>query len=275
MSPGSTAPGGSLNITFTVRNAGTAAVGASSAGVSPASTPDASLPGIASLKTVSVPALASGASTVVATSASVPGGTAGAYFIIVAADPSGTIPESAETNNRASAAVNVAGTAGGITVWVVDTLTRVQPSDAPGSAGSAATKAARNEYEAFQIVVRAPSSGALASVDAVASDLVGPAVLSRANITLYRAHYVPVVQSSPGAHSPPGSWPDALIPFKHPDTGQPLGGRFPAAPFPVPAGQNQPVWVEVFVPPGPPPGTYTGAVTLTASGVARPPCPSR
>jgi glycosyl hydrolase family 123 len=87
-------------------------------------------------------------------------------------------------------------------------------------------------------------------------------------VTLYRAHYVPVTQSSPVAPNPPGWYADALIPFKHPETGQPLGGRFPAAPFPVNAGQNQPVWVEVFVPPATPPGTYTGAVTVTASGLA-------
>ena len=268
VSPGSVSSGGSLNVTFTVRNAGTAAVGVSSAGVYLASTPDAALPGIASLKTMSVPALSAGASTVVATSATLPSSGAGAYFIVVAADPGGAIAESGETNNRASAGFSVSGATGGITVWVVDTLTRVQPGDPPGTVRSASIKAARNEYEAFQVIVRAPAGSALSNVNAVASNLVGPAVIGQANVTLYRAHYVPVTQSSPASPYAPGWHADALIPFKHPETGQPLGGRFQAAPFTVSAGQNQPVWVEVFVPSGTPPGTYTGAVTVTASGVA-------
>src|SRR5205814_6371149 len=41
------------------------------------------------------------------------------------------------------------------TVWVADPLTRVRPKDAPRSAAEATLKAARNEAEAFQIVVRA------------------------------------------------------------------------------------------------------------------------
>jgi hypothetical protein len=86
-------------------------------------------------------------------------------------------------------------------------------------------------------------------------------------VTLYRAHYVTVTQSSPSSPYAPGSYADALIPFTHPETGQPLGGRFPAAPFPVSAGRNQPVWVEVFVPAGTPAGTYSGTVTFTATGV--------
>ena len=268
VSPGSVSAGGSLNVNFTVRNAGTAAVGTSSVGLYLASSPDSALPGIASLKTVSVPALSAGASTAVVTSATLPNGSPGAYFIIAAADPGGTIAESVETNNRASAAFNIAGTTGGITAWVTDPLTRVQPTDPPGAMLSAWIKAARNEYEAFQLVIRAPNGQSLSNVNVVASNLVGPGGASAGPVRLYREHYVLVTQSTAGSPYPPGWWPDALIPFVNPDTGQPLGGRFQAAPFTVSAGRNQPIWVEVQVSPTAPAGTYQGQLTVTADGYA-------
>ena len=151
-----------------------------------------------------------------------------------------------------------------LTLWVTDPLTRVQPSDPRRSVTTASIKAARNEYEAFQVIIRAPDTQALSNVNVVASDLVGPATLSRSNVALYREHSIQVTTPSSGSPYPPGWWPDALIPFVNPETGQPLGGRFPAAPFPVPAGQNQPIWVEVFVPKGTPAGTYQGQLTVTA-----------
>jgi hypothetical protein len=260
---------GTVNVTFTVRNAGTSAVGQSSAGLYLATTPDAALPGVATLKTVTVPALSAGASTVVATSASLPSRSPGAHFIIVAADPGSAIAESSETNNRASASFTIGGAAGGITAWVVDPLTRVQPTDSPGPIQSAWIKAARNEYEAFQLVIRAPSGQALSNVNVVASALIGPGGASAGTVRLYREHYIQVTTRSPYSPYPAGWYPDALIPFVNPDTGQPLGGgRFPAAPFPVSAGRNQPIWVEVQVAPNAPPGTYQGQLTVTAQGMA-------
>lgn len=155
------------------------------------------------------------------------------------------------------------------TVWVVDSLTRVQPTDAVGTSTTAAIKVARNEYEAFQIIIRAPASQSLSNVNVTASDLIGPGVISKNNITLYREHYIQVTTPSPSSPYPAGWWPDALIPFVNPETGQPLsGGQLPAAPFPVPAGQNQPVFVDVFIPKDTPAGIYQGQLMVTADGAA-------
>jgi hypothetical protein len=269
LSPTSASPGGSVNVSFTARNAGTASAD-SSVGIYLATSPTASPSSSTSLKTVPT-SLAAGASTVVATSVTLPGVGSGSYYILVAMDPGGAVAESNETNNLASASLAVGQVApsssGGITVWVTDPLTRVQPSDSPGTLQSASIKAARNEYEAFQLVVQAPSGSGLSNVNVVASDLVGPGRIGQGNIKLYRAQYVTVGTSSPSSPYPPGAYADALIPFTHPETGQALGGRFPAAPFPVSAGRNQPVWVDVYVPSGTPAGTYTGTVTVSASGV--------
>src|SRR5574337_2112495 len=131
-------------------------------------------------------------------------------------------------------------------VWVMNSLTRVQPTTAAGSSAAATLKAARNESEAVQVVVRAPDTTGLSGVNVAVSDLVGPGTIAKSNLTLYRAHYVPVsVRTCSGSvcsPNPPGDWPDALIPSTVP------GGTYPSFPFSVAAGKNQPVWVEVYVP---------------------------
>src|SRR5262249_21688868 len=103
--------------------------------------------------------------------------------------------------------------------------------------------------------------------------LAGPncAVIPTANVALYREHYVTIQRPSNdgdgGAQT--GIYPDALIPFRNPFTGQPIqGGQYAPAPFDVPPGQNQPLYVEVYVPPGPPAGVYKGLILLTRDGGA-------
>jgi glycosyl hydrolase family 123 len=154
-----------------------------------------------------------------------------------------------------------------IPYWIASSLTRVARTTAAGTTTAAAISAAQNEYEAFQIVVRAPDGQDLSGVDAQASDLTGPGVLSSRHIALYREHYVRVTRPSPGSPYAAAEWPDALIPFVNPETGQPLtGGRLTASPFALPAGTNQPLYVEVYVPSGTPAGVYSGRIVLSAIG---------
>ena len=266
VSPTQARPGQNVTVTFTVRNAGSVAAPASTADVYLASQANTTLSEATRLKTVSVPSLAAGTSVRVTLAVSVPTTEAGQFYIVVAADAGATLVESVETNNRAAVGLQLLGNSSDLTVWVVDNLTRIQPTDSPGSLAGASIKAARNEYEAFQIVIRAPDNSSLSNVNVVASDLIGPGGASAGQVRLYREHYVRVTTPSPHSPYPPGWWPDALIPFVHPDTGQPLGGRFRAAPFPVSAGRNQPVWAEVRVSQSAPPGTYQAELTVTADG---------
>ena len=154
-----------------------------------------------------------------------------------------------------------------MTVFVVDSLTRVRPKDAPGSIVEATLKAARNEAEAFQVVVRAAEAG-LKNVMLEASDLKGEGrVIDRKHLSLFREHYVEVRVASPKAKEPPGFFPDALIPFPDPTAKPPAKPpRYTAAPFAVAPGTNQPVWIEVRVPKDAAPGDYAGTVTVTADG---------
>jgi len=177
-----------------------------------------------------------------------------------------TFPPTATRTATPTQAVKVA--AEFVPYWVEDSLARVQPRSPRGVTATASISAAQNEYEAFQIIVRAPDGADLVDVNGYATDLTGPGgTLPSANVMLYREHYVQVSTSSPGSPYPPGHWPDALIPFLNPETGQPLsGGRFPAAPFDVTMGSNQPLYVEVYVPAGTAPGVYSGSVVLSAAG---------
>jgi hypothetical protein len=155
-------------------------------------------------------------------------------------------------------------------VYVVDEFARIRPKDAPGSKAGASLSAARNEYAPFQIVVRA-GSGGLKNVNAVASPLVAKPghTIPADRITLYREHYIEIRKPSPRSKGSSGWYPDALVPFLDPGTGKPpLHARFAAAPFDIAPDSNQPLWVDVLTPRDAAPGNYTGAITISANGMA-------
>lgn len=155
-------------------------------------------------------------------------------------------------------------------VWTVSGMERVGRKDAPGDSRRIELFAARGEYEPFQVAVRAPGGG-LTNVGFSVSDLRGPgdSLIPKANLTLYREHYVQVKHSSPvwekGAVNPlpPGWYPDALIPFLDPATGKPpKEARFKAVPFALDVDTNQPLWVDIFVPRDAKAGVYRGTFTV-------------
>jgi len=164
--------------------------------------------------------------------------------------------------------------------WIVPSLVRVGPSDAPGNISSINLSGARGEYVDAQIIITAASNTNLTGVNVMLSDLVGPdgAVIAQSNYNLYREYYVSFATGSLdyGPHAtnrplPPGTYPDPLIPFNDPQTGVPLSGNgasLQAVPFSIPVGHNQPVWVDLFIPRGiktSPPGVYTGTIVITSS----------
>jgi glycosyl hydrolase family 123 len=171
-----------------------------------------------------------------------------------------------------------AGQATGSTfpVWVSPRLVRVGPTDAPGTTTSINVYSGRGETIATQVIVQAPSGG-LTNVNVSASALSGPsgATIAASNITLYREFYVTVngTTNYGGGSNPPldsGTYPEPLIPFNDPQSGAALCGTsaaLKACNASVVTGQNQPYWIDIFVPRGrtnSPPGTYTGSVSVTA-----------
>ena len=166
----------------------------------------------------------------------------------------------------------------GLTYWIVHGTARIKPDDLPMGNQTIAIKAAKNEYEPFQVILRAEDEN-LKNVDVSVSDLVGENGhrIEKENIALFREHYVHVRMPSYRCENPPGWYPDALIPFTNPVTDERitearppyqrgLGGcRFVAAPFDLWQGINQPIWVDVYVPKDAAAGEYTGNLTITYS----------
>src|SRR5262249_18450580 len=132
-------------------------------------------------------------------------------------------------------------------------------------------KAARNEYEPFQIVVRA-GTNQLQNVTVELTDLRSKTggVIPRGHIKFYREHYLEISKASPKSKDGAGWYPDALVPFVNPLDGKPIvQARFIGAPFDVAPDSNQPVWVDVFVPKDAPPGEYSGTLTVSAQNQPR------
>ncbi len=116
---------------------------------------------------------------------------------------------------------------------------------------------ARNEYVSFQIVIEARSA-VLNNVTVLFSDLSGPSAIPKTNIDLFKEHYVNVYKKSdwPLPSTGTGEYPDALIPFETPKYG---------APFSIPKGRNQAVWVDLYIPKDALSGEYKGTFDVTVN----------
>ena len=167
---------------------------------------------------------------------------------------------------------------------VLSSMERICQDQPLRGSNQASIKAAKNEIESFQVVVAAISKN-IRVTGAAISDLKGDAgVIASENVSLFREEYTRVRRSSPRAQLPPGLYPDPLVPFVNPQTGKPIepfnefrkkwgepfikrGYEMYAVPFDVWKGQNQPIWVDVFIPAGTASGEYKGVFTVTLGNV--------
>lgn len=141
------------------------------------------------------------------------------------------------------------------TLWTQTPLVKVtRGAPTPGNKVSAARlHIARNEYEAFQLVLTPKK--ALTNVRIVPRSLTGPknAKLGAWDVVVRNVRYVHC--STPSSEDvAPGWYPDPL-----PDH----------TPFNAPAGQNSPVWITIFASRNTPPGEYKGTVDVTATGMGK------
>jgi hypothetical protein len=167
-----------------------------------------------------------------------------------------------------------------VKLTVITSLERIGQHEPLFGDPEAVIKAARNEYEAFQVVVGAIQKN-VRVVNAEISDLTGDAgKIGRENITLYRPEYVRIIRSAPRAQVAPGLHTDPLVPFIDPYTGERIkpfrtyqeywpgpqlteGAETYPLPFEVWKGQNQPIWVDVYIPKNAAAGEYKGTFTIT------------
>lgn len=142
----------------------------------------------------------------------------------------------------------------GATLWTATTMDKILREAEPPqlTIPELDVRAARNEYEPFQLAVRADAD---ASVTVTISGFVGPGPLPP--VTLHRVDYVKVAgPSDPGAIVS-GFIPDPLVPIAY------------GAPINVTAGQNQPLWFTVHVPTDALAGDYTATITIDVDGAVQ------
>jgi len=145
--------------------------------------------------------------------------------------------------------------------WTAGGLEKIRPYDPVPARPqpSIHLSAARNEFEPFQVVLRADGQD-IRNVDVEASDLKGPegALISKQNITLYFEPFVRLDTPS-SIEGGAGEWPDPLIPR----IDRYFGEKRNAFPFTLSNRRNQPIWCEVYVPPAARPGEYSGQLVVT------------
>ncbi|MBI2921433.1 MAG: DUF4091 domain-containing protein [Planctomycetes bacterium] len=132
---------------------------------------------------------------------------------------------------------------------------------APEAAGSAAViRAARNEAEAAQVVLRPEVE--VKGLRASATDLAGPggATLPAAAVEILRVARLEIARPTDDAGSA-DAWPDPLPPLREP--------------LDLAAGTNQPFWIRVTVPKGIAAGLYEGRIEFRADGEWRAEAPLR
>jgi hypothetical protein len=144
----------------------------------------------------------------------------------------------------------------GATLWTTPTMEKVVREAAPPTNPGDAIQmySAKNEFEPFQLVVRADAT---ASVTLAMPALTGPSGAAIPRIEIRRVGYVKITEPSDATSIKSGFVPDPLEPTTF------------GATEAVKAGENQPFWITIYVPPDAPAGDYTGAITVTVNGAAQ------
>ncbi len=110
-------------------------------------------------------------------------------------------------------------------------------------------RAARGEFESFQLVVQSPTEQSLPVSATPLTHEGGTHIIPVENIELFRVDYVDIIKIS-GYFGRSGSWSDPLYPITLGET------------IEFPAETNQPLWIRIEVPGGAFPGLYTGTIMI-------------
>ncbi|MCG3212655.1 MAG: hypothetical protein FOGNACKC_06330 [Anaerolineae bacterium] len=142
---------------------------------------------------------------------------------------------------------------GSLAVWAAPPVEKILKTNAaPVASAPLKISAAQDEFEPFQLVVRAPTSQSFAVN--ISNFSKGGDVIPAANVTLHRVDYVTLTQLS-DASGRLGDWPDPLYPLA-------LGSSVT-----FPANSNQPLWFTVHVPRTASPGLYSATVSIGAATI--------
>jgi hypothetical protein len=155
----------------------------------------------------------------------------------------------------------------GLIWWTTHGLEKIRPSDRRPANAEEIVKisAARNEFEAFQVMLRTEGRD-IESVDVEVTELreKGGAVIPANSASIYLERYIDlqVASSDEGAT---GEWPDALIPR----VDRYFNEKRSALPVKLVHDRTQPVWIDVYVPISAKPGLYQGQIRISSGGTSR------
>lgn len=144
-----------------------------------------------------------------------------------------------------------------VAVWWTDPVHKISRERPAPTRRSRAVQiyAARHEYEPFQIVLRPTRPLKKVTVQISPWRRVYPSqpptVPCHFPITVCQVGYVPVERPTDNT-GVAGDWPDPLPPVE--------------GPLDLPANENSPFWITVYVPAQAAPGDYRGALTFRAEG---------
>ena len=164
----------------------------------------------------------------------------------------------AETLRHETPVQTKSGRGRGYVAWAESSMKRVLVNAWPTAQAdrlAAGIALARNEYESFQVALRAAPGRELEDCTVELADLKDRTghVIPRAMIEWHQVGFVKLAELFPHPkmkHAAPGWWPDPLLPVKH---------------FDVPGGVTQAVWFTVYAPPGTPAGQYSARFAIRPS----------
>jgi hypothetical protein len=147
--------------------------------------------------------------------------------------------------------------------WVTPATAKVRPGDRipPKLVHEIELHSARNEFEAFQIILHSiePMDG----LDVEAGDLTDSRgnTLPRNSVQIYRVGTIPLAKPS-REDGETGEWPDPLLPR----IDRWFHEKRNAFPFSLSPRRNQSIWIDAYVPKDTRAGTYHGSIMVSASG---------
>jgi hypothetical protein len=129
-------------------------------------------------------------------------------------------------------------------IWTESSLKKVAKTDPAQTLQPVSIRAARNEHEAFQIVLRGDQT-AIKAVTVTPSDLKSATgLIAASNVKVHLPYYINLPHYSRYVADP-------LPLYK--------------GPFDLQAGQTQPLWIDVYVPKTAPSGDYTGSISIAST----------
>lgn len=150
-----------------------------------------------------------------------------------------------------------------ITIQAIGNLQRFAPFEKVKGQAAIHIKAAKNEYEGFQAIIKANQT--TRQIDVSLSPLINQQGQRLSDIKIYRERYINVNTPTPDSPYAAQAWPDILLEKDINKTKQ-VKPSYQAFPYDLTAGENLPIWVDIYVPANAIAGDYSATLSVLVNG---------